>query len=232
MTSVSDTSTPGESEPSRFRDWEASRRATQVDALAHSRRVRRLRVLLPVIAGLLLAGFIGVATLRSVDESFLLRFAGLTRDGEGLRMVNPSFSGLDSSGRAFLVTADSAEQDEVRNDRIDLVRPLAQAAVDTPEQATVTSERGVFFNNEKLLNLSGDVVMLYGGDYVFRTEKASLSFEDKRMYGDEPIEGEGPAGRLRADGFEAFDDGGRLLFSGDVRMRVTPSSKSSGDRPQ
>jgi len=203
-----------------FRDWGARRRDTQVQAAAHSRRVRRLRLALPAMAGLLLVGFIAAATLRSVDRSFLLRFQGLTRDGEGLRMVNPSFSGLDSDGRAFLVTADAAEQDEVRDDRVDLIRPLAQAAIDTPQQATVTSEKGVFFNDEKLLNLTGDVVMLYGGDYVFRTEKASVSFDDKRMYGDAPIEGEGPLGAVKAERFEAFEDGGRLIFRGNVRMRV------------
>ncbi|MEL7027941.1 MAG: LPS export ABC transporter periplasmic protein LptC [Pseudomonadota bacterium] len=214
-----------------FRDWGARRRATQSEAAANSRRVRRLRLALPAMAILVLVGFVGLATLRSVDQSFLLRFTGLSREGEGLKMVNPSFSGLDSDGRAFLVTADAAEQDEVRDDKIALVRPLAQAAIDTPEQATVTSKTGVFFNDEKLLNLNGDVVMLYGGDYVFRTEKASLSFEDKRMYGDAPVEGEGPLGQVRANAFEAFEDGGRLLFRGDVRMRVTPSKDEGGLRP-
>lgn len=203
-----------------FDNWGARRRATQAEAAAHTRRVRRLRLILPAIAILLVVGFVGVATIRSVDKSFLLRFAGLTRDGEGLKMVNPSISGLDADGQAFLVTADAAEQDEVRNDRVDLVRPLAQAAIDTPRQATISSQTGVFFSEEKVLNMEGDVVMLYGGDYVFRTERASMAFDDKRVFGDAPIEGEGPIGSLSANRFDAFEDGGRLVFEGDVRLSV------------
>ena len=210
--------------PSGIRDWRQIQRATPSAASAASRRVRRMRVILPLCAVFLVVILIGYALWDDVQDRIFIQFGGLAREGEELRMVSPSFSGVDSRGRPFVVTAETVAQGQGESSTYKLLSPEAKTAVGTPQEAHIISREGLYTEDGKTLDLMGDVIMRYGlGDnaYEFRTETASMNIDTNRVHGESFIEGESPIGTLQADGFEALERGEHVIFTGNVRARIS-----------
>ena len=61
------------------------------------------------------------------------------------------------------------------------------------------------------------------------TTHARMYVQENRVVGLEPLEGEGPFGRLRADSYEINDGGDRVTFRGNVWTEIQPASRETGE---
>lgn len=200
-------------------------RTTGADAAARSRLVRRLRIALPIVAVILIAAFIINTRSNSVDQAFLDDFKSISASTEELRMANPRFAGIDDKGKPYEITAIAASQDPAAKDVIQLERPRAvQGGADSA--SVVTAESGLYQSDENILTLDREVTLehqLGAKTYVLRTPRATVLIGDQVVTSDAGVGVEGPDGEtLQADRMRAFREDGRVVFEGNVSMRIYP----------
>lgn len=207
-------------------------RTTGEAAAARSRVVRRLRVALPVIAVVLVAAFIFNTRSNNVDPAFLKDFEDLSVSTEDLRVARPRFAGVDEKGKPFEITADSAKQRPGESDIVELEMPRAVQG-DAQNQTVVTAEKGLYRSEMKILELEDGVMLEHeiGADnYVLRSPNATVSIKDEVVIGNAGVVGEGSdGGALKAERMTAYRAEGRVVFEGDVSMRIYPKSARNAD---
>jgi lipopolysaccharide export system protein LptC len=82
------------------------------------------------------------------------------------------------------------------------------------------------WNSElEVLDLEGDVVMTDAGGYTFTSQKTRMYVRENRVEGQEPLNGFGAVGEVRADSYEVLDDGNRIILKGNVWTKFTPKKK-------
>lgn len=195
----------------------ARRSQSLVDARRRSRVVQGLRIaLLALIAAVIINAAVQLVQQSLAgggDEPSFAPTAG------SQRIVNPRFVGRDEAGAPFTITAESAVRREGGLAGIaDLVRPtLDYLLVGSDDASSVLADTGVFDDGAQTLDLGGRVRLTTRSGYAFDTEAARIRLREGEISGDVPVSGSAPWGALRADSFEVYDEGRRIVLSGDVR---------------
>jgi len=202
--------------------YDAHRDQVLRSAETYSRMVRTLKIMLPLSAFAILAATMLFVLLYDADDSLTLSFASVEQVDNDLRMVNPRFSGVDNESRPFLVTATSAIQDADDPRTVTLETLQADMAIGETSWVSLSAETGRLDSEDETLALEGDVSLYTDTGYEFHTDRALVQLEEQRVISQSEVTGQGPLGTLRADAFEAENVGERLLFTGNVRMRIYP----------
>lgn len=185
----------------------------------HSRRVALLKRLLPVIGVSLLLLIAIWPRLAPLWERIGFVFPTIDlRDARELQMLNPRYAGVDREGRPFVVTAASGRQIPDRQDLMSLQSPRADVKTHGGADIAVTAVRGVYQGQAQLLDLFGDVTVLHQNGTRFLTQTARVNAVTNTAQGSDPVEGHGPSGDLKAQGFRILDQGDTILFTGRSEM--------------
>jgi len=207
----------------------SKQRTTSAQAAARSSMVRRLRVALPVLAMVLIVAFF--VTSRSddeVNEVFLEDFKNLDATPQELEMANPQFEGVDGEGKPFGITAQRAIRNAQNNKRVNLNNPRA-VTDGRGEQTIVMASAGVYEEDQKILELEENVTLEHavGAEtYVFETAAATVLLDQDQVKTDLEVTGVNANGdTLRADRMRAFQGEGRVVFEGNVKMKIVPKKE-------
>ncbi len=188
----------------------------------HSRRVALLKLLLPAI-GLSLLLLVAVwPRLAPLLERMRIAFPAIDmRDARELRMLNPRYAGTDRQNRPFVVTASVGRQVPDRNDLMSLENPRADIKTGGGASVVVTAATGIYQSQAQLLDLFGDVTLTHENGTRLTTDTARIDVVHNSAQGDDPIEGHGPSGDVKARGFRIYDKGDDVIFTGqsDLTLR-------------
>lgn len=202
-------------------------RTTGDKAAARSRMVKRLRLALPILALVLLAAFFFNTKSNDVDKAFLDDFKDVSASAEELRMANPRFAGIDNEGKPFEITANTAIQNTKVKDVVTLDKPRAVQG-ENHESTVVTANKGVYRSDINILELEDSVTLQHNvgaESYVFKSPSATVAIKDEIVTSNAGVGGEGTDGStLAADHMKAYNSEGRVVFEGNVRMRIYPKS--------
>jgi lipopolysaccharide export system protein LptC len=198
----------------------------------YSRRVRFLRRMLPTI-GLSLVMLVAVwPRLHPLLQQVRLGFPAIDlREARELRMVNPRYAGLDRYGRPYVVTAAVGRQTPDRNDVMALEQPKAVMTVHGGASVAVTAATGIYQSPAQLLDLFGDVNLVHENGMRFVTQRAHVNLSDNTAEGRDPIEGHGPSGDIKGEGFQILSKGDTIIVTGrsDLLLKgARPSEASAG----
>jgi lipopolysaccharide export system protein LptC len=179
----------------------------------HSRRVAVARMALPALGIFLL---LLVAIWPRVAPLFdRLRFAAIDlREARELRMMNPRYAGTDRSGHPFVVTAAIGRQVPGRDDVMALDQPRADFKSHSGANVVATADSGVYQTNTQFLDLFGHVTLTHENGTQIVTDSARLDAANNAGEGHDPVEGHGPSGDLKAEGFQIVDNGEIVIFTG------------------
>lgn len=217
----------------RILDIPVRQRLTSEQAAARSLLVRRLRVALPILALALVAALLANTRKSANDDAFLNDFASLDATPKELQMASPRFAGVDDNGNPYEITTETALQAPGQHEIVQLKNPRAVTSSDSTKDI-VTADKGIFEINSKVLTLEDGVTLEHyiGVDaYKLRTQKATVSIDGETVHAPATVEGEGPAGALRADSMRAYNNEGRVVFEGNVRMRLYPEKAKEVAKP-
>lgn len=217
----SDSASPAAAErnPKSFAQLSFRRERPRYSPL-YGRFVGFAKILLPTIATALIAV---VVVLSTQENRFVIGPAHIDRtEAEKLRMINARFTGVDSSRRPFAVTAESADQKDPDSPEIALAAPKADILLADGTWVALTATAGNFDRNDQLLELTGNVNLFHDSGYEFRTESAVFDLTAGDATGIDPIEGQGPFGHLRAEGFRIYNRGERVEFTGKATLTIQP----------
>ncbi|MEQ8299546.1 MAG: hypothetical protein RH945_03295 [Hyphomonas sp.] len=196
--------------------WVPRRQMTLADARKRSNLVRGLRVLFMACAAISIGLFLG----------YIIKSA-LTRDAvpvkisgeEVVTMLNPRFTGRDSTGQSFTITAEAARRKELTANAVDLVGPIMRDAAGSE----VRAPSGMYDRDAGILELYDDVVITDASGYSFKTAAARVHVGKDWVEGLSPLEGKGPLGDIRSDSYEILDGGNRVVFQGNVKTVIYPA---------
>ena len=82
----------------------------------------------------------------------------------------------------------------------------------------VTADTGVYQSQTQLLDLFGKVTLVHENGTRFITESARLDVAHNSAEGGDPVEGHGPSGDIKSQGFRIYDKGDDIVFTGASDM--------------
>ena len=180
-----------------------------------SKLIRRLRIILPATIGVIMLSLLGFI----VQTTVLGRDAAPAEADAPIQLVNPRFVGKDEKGRAFVITATSAERDENDYQRVLLREPSLVLDAEGEAPSKVTAKTGVYSEDRRVLNLDGGVKMS-GSNTDFNTQSSIFNTATGELEGQGQISGVGSLGEITAKSYGVYDKGERLVFKGGVRGRL------------
>ncbi len=196
----------------------------------HSRRVGRLRFILPVAAMTMLIMVMVWPWLTGGYHGLIMPVfnQAIGRDADQMRMHKPRYVGRTEKQDPYEVTAASAFLDPENAERIHLDQLTAVVERADAETVHLRANQGLLDRDHKTLDLKGDLELRFGERYVFETSEASVDFgkEEMEVVGATPVTGEGPIGTLAADRFTIRDGGSLLEFVGRVQVVYRPEAPS------
>lgn len=202
---------------------------------SYSRFVSSMRIALPLIALAVAVIVIAWPQFGEKPKRFSLGVSKVTvNDGGGQQIVNPRFTGTDSDHRPYTVTADAASQIQTSPMMIDLSFPRADITMSSGAWLAVSADSGLFDRKAQKLALKGSVNLFHDTGYELRTASADVDLSGGVASGQDPVTGQGPFGSLTSTGFQIFDRGKRVIFSGKSKLILYPSANKPGksNRPK
>src|SRR5437868_8157417 len=185
----------------------------------YSRRVAFLKRVLPAIGVTLLLLIALWPRLAPLWERMRFAFPAIDlRDARELRMLNPRYAGNDRLGRPYVVTAAVGHQAPDRQDLMSLEEPRADMKSHGGADVVVTADTGVYQSQTQLLDLFGHVTLVHENGTRFVTGSARLDVAHNSAEGSDPVEGHGPSGNIKSQGFRIYDKGDEIIFTGAADM--------------
>ncbi len=191
----------------------------------YSRFVTWMKIFLPAVAVLLVVLIMVWPDLQSKDNRFRIGFSSLKLDANGdPSMVNPRYLGSDKSKQTYSITADLARNLLSGDAAIELEMPKADIALADGTWLVLTAESGVYGKTQGKLDLVGSVNLFHDSGYEFRTAKASVDLKKGIAISTMPVEGQGPFGTLKAQGFRLERNNKVIYFTGKSSMTLYPGA--------
>src|SRR5437764_4074679 len=185
----------------------------------YSRRVALLKRMLPAIGVFLLLLIAVWPRLAPIWERMRFAFPAIDlREARELRMLNPRYVGTDRLGRPNVGTAAVGHQVPDRQDLMSLESPRADMKSHGGAQIVLTADTGVYQSQAQLLDLFGNVALAHENGTRFVTNTARLDIGRNAAEGGDPVEGHGPSGDIKSQGFRIYDKGDTVIFTGKSDM--------------
>ncbi|MCO5732655.1 LPS export ABC transporter periplasmic protein LptC [Rhizobium sp. SSA_523] len=192
-------------------------------ALAHSRRVRRLRIALPIAALVISAAFIGVSFVRAYLPENLSVQSATIEDGK-IVMESPAMAGRNDKGMSYSMTATRALQDLENPNMITLENVKAAMPLNEDVIARVSAAGGIFDRSADRLEMTQPFTVNLSNGITAKFETAQLDVPQSMMKTDDPVEITTNEASIVANSMKISDNGKTLLFAGQVRVVLERSA--------
>lgn len=194
-----------------------------VKARQHSMRVRRLRILLPVTAGLIAIAFVAISAIRTfLPEELEIETA--TIENGKIVMQNPAIAGRNKDGISYSMKAVRALQDIADPDLITLETIRAQMPMNDKLIATVEAQSGIYDRGDNTLNMDRPFSISINNGTNADFQSAFLDINAGEMQSDKPIAISMNGGSIVAQRLRMTDKGRIVTFEGMVRVNVDPAA--------
>ena len=196
-------------------------------AIRHSRRVRMLRIAVPV-ALLVIVSVVGLMTW--FDPMRLLKrlpvdATGLIISGSKITMAQPKLSGYTRDQRWYEVTARAAAQDITKPDIVELQEIRAKLEMQDKSMLDLSAADGNFDRKAGVLTLGRDIVLQSSSGLQMRLSDAVIDTGKGNILSEKPVQLKMPQGTLNANRLEVTNAGEVVLFDGGVVMILMPSDE-------
>lgn len=190
-------------------------------ALRHSRRVRWLRICLPIgIAAVLLA----VVAANYVPPIGGFRLPGelgkLVISGTKITMEQPRLTGFTADSRVYEFSADTAAQDITKPDFMELRKLHAKMELEDKSTVDMSAASGVYNVKTEILTLNDNIELISSTGYEGRLSEAVIDVRQGNVVSDKPVWVKLLNGFLNAQRLEVIDKGTVVRFGGGVAMTL------------
>ena len=196
-------------------------------AARHSRLVRVLRIAVPAIVALAMAGVVAISIFnpfRALMKQLPLDVDNLVVSGSKITMESPHLSGFSPDQRPYELWAKTATQDLTDPDHLELKTLRAKILQEDRSTVTLDARTGLFDTKTQLLDLRKDIFLQSSTGYEARLSQALLDIGKGTVTSDEPVDVKLLNGTLTADRLRIFDKGELVRFEGNVKMNLIMDS--------
>ena len=185
-----------------------------------------MKVLLPAAAAVFIMLLLAWPELTPGKDGLDLDLSELAIDQpEGVTMLNARFTGLDSRNQPFLVTADVASQATETDSIITLELPKADITLKDGTWVALSAQDGLYDRKRQTVDLVGQVSFFHDKGFELHTERARFDLDKGTAMSRETVTGQGVFGQIEATGFDSFEQGDRIIFSGPSRLLLYPDAR-------
>jgi lipopolysaccharide export system protein LptC len=189
-------------------------------AARHSRRVRVMRVAIPVtvilaVAGLMLATWLN--PLRWMAK--LPSGASMAISGTKIIMELPRLAGYTRDSRPYEFTAETASQDLTAPDRLEMNGIKAKMTTHEKGIVNMSAVSGTYNSKAEQLVLHERVLFSSSG-YEGRLAEAVIDMKSGHVVSNKPVEVKLIDGVLTANHLEIVDSGDLMRFEGNVVLNL------------
>lgn len=195
------------------------RRVWAAAGSSHDRLIATLRVMLPIVVGVLVA-FLAFAPMTvGRDISFVLAKDRVEVARERMRVTAAVYRGNDTQGRPFELDADSAVQATSRDPIVRLT--TLNAKIQEPAgPAVIRADHGRYDMNTQNIAIDGPVHFDSADGYHVLTRDVLLTMNDRTLVSRGPVDGTMPLGHFSADKLRARLDDRVVQLEGHVRLHI------------
>lgn len=212
---------PGRARPENMRRSERGEEAF-LRAERHSRRVRRLKFVLPAAAAILAVVFVGYSFLASGSRSGLDIIKTSIENG-AVVMANPELNGFTGDNLPYSLTADRARQPLGDSDIIELEGIHANVPVDADKFADITAASGTYNRGENKIDIDSELILKISSGITARLQSAKVDIDSNSLTTSKPVKVELDGTEIAADSFAATEGGKVFVFKERVRVTIDPS---------
>jgi len=186
--------------------------------------VRFSKVFLWLLAAGTVSVVLWIGSGNNTDNGGRMVFTSIPQS-EALQsiMKKPYYQGVDVHNRPYTVSAESGLQQD--KDTVVLTKINADMTGDNNAWMALTAGSGVLKMTSKQLDLADGVEVFYEDGYQFRTTRAHVDIAGGAASGNDPVEGQGPTGTLKAKSFSILERGNIIRFKGAVKMVLYQQDK-------
>lgn len=191
-------------------------------AARHSRLVRALRIAVPAVVGLAMAGLIAIAVFNPFRAlaKLPLDMDNLVVSGTRITMESPHLSGFTPDQRPYEMHATTATQDITDPDHVELHTLRAKVLMEDRSTVTLNSRTGVFDTKTQVLDLHKDILMQSSTGYEARLTHALVDMGQGTVTSDQPVDVKLLNGTLTADTMKVTEKGDVVRFENNVVMHL------------
>lgn len=203
-----------------------SRQSKWRQAERHSRRVRRMRIAAPLVAGALALFLVGATLTPSLLSAIGLE--GLELSSDGLVMNAPKLSGHLEGGRRYAVTAERAVQSLLDPSQLTLENIVADLDLGEDGWVKISGARAHYDTGTEILRLTDGISVTSSEGHRADLSSAALFLKEGRFESAEPLTITSPKGEISAGRMNVERDGDVIRMRGGVNMMINPAK--GGDR--
>jgi lipopolysaccharide export system protein LptC len=190
-------------------------------ALRHSRRVRWLRICLPIGIAAVLLVVVAANYVPPIGGSRLPGELGkLVISGTKITMEQPRLTGFTADSRVYEFSADTAAQDITKPDFMELRKLHAKMELEDKSTVNMSAASGVYNVKTEILTLNDNIELISSTGYEGRLSEAVIDVRQGNVVSDKPVWVKLLNGFLNAQRLEVIDKGTVLRFGGGVAMTL------------
>jgi lipopolysaccharide export system protein LptC len=134
-------------------------------------------------------------------------------------------TGVDEKNLPYSITAAKASQQGDAGKTVDLETITGNFARSSSETLNVTSTRGAFNSENKILNLEGDVLIKSSTAMTATMDKAEVNVETRQLQSKSPVKVMLPDGEVTAEHLQVDNNGETIKFTGRVKASFGGAKK-------
>lgn len=203
--------------------YDASLEARFAMAARHSRLVRFLRIFVPGVVGLTMAGLIFIAVVnpfRMLMPKLPLDMGNLVVSGTKITMESPHLAGYTPDRRPYEMWAKTAVQDVTDPDHVDLNKLRTKLLMQDGSTVFLDSLTGLFDNKAQTLDLHKDIFLQTTTGYQARLTQAHVDLVKNTVDSDQHVDVKLTNGTLTSDRLHIINGGEVVRFEGNVVMHL------------
>lgn len=194
--------------------------------MRHSRRVRLLRLAIPV--GILAAIAFGSLAARFNPLRMLtalpVDFSSLVVSGTKITMQQPRIAGFTKDSRPYELTAHAAAQDVANPDTIELQGLYGKTEMQDKAVFEMTADDGTYDSKAEMLTLRQNIVLKSSSGFEVHLSEAVVDVHSSNIVSEKPVEVRMQQGTINANRMEVVDSGDVIRFGGGVTMLMSSGS--------
>ncbi len=194
----------------------------------YSKFVRRMRLILPLIA----LGIVAIIFTwgNMSEESFVSTKdpANAPKSIGKNELLNPRFESIDEKGQPFTITAKRALQGKENDNLVILEEPVGDMMLEGGSWIAIESDQGAFRQDNQRLLMRGNVRLFHDQGYQMSMEQLNIDMKGNTAWSETPVYGQGPEGTLSAQGLNADSNKEILIFTGPATLVLNMGDKNSG----
>jgi len=186
----------------------------------HSRRVRFLRIALPVsvVVGLTLITLLTYFNPLRMLGGLPIDISNLVISGTKVTMEQPRLAGFTRDARAYDLTATAAKQDLTKPNIVELSNIRAKVQMHDKSRMELTASTGVYDTKAEILKLDKNILLTSSSGYQARLNEAVVDIHRGHVVSDQPVNVKLLQGTLDANRLEIENSGELVRFDGGIKM--------------